>query len=205
MITNDPEDIDYFKLVQEDMKPKGSTIPHPVDWKGKEGAVSKAYGPRVSALNEVEPLDYEHKFRTEDGRRRKLTEKQKRMAQFMLQGYTKRQAMLKAGYSKNVADKSMLSNQKTILAFFEGVRGRFSRLGVDEGFVAEKMREWMTANKTLLTKHGEKEVPDYKTQIEGYDRFAKLIEPKEMVVGKKREIKLTEWIKDEEEEVIEEP
>lgn len=202
MITGDTEDIDYFALVQGKMKPEGSVLPHPTDWKGKDGEGMESFADpniRVATLNEVDPLDYEHKFKTKDGRRRKLTDKQRRMAQYMLQGYTRRQAMIKAGYSTMTANKSFIKQQTTVVSFFEGVRGRFSKLGVDEDFVATKIREWMTANKVINTGMGTKEVPDYKTQIEAYDRFQKLVDPNQQGdKGKKREIKLTEWIQGEE-------
>lgn len=203
MISGDPKDPDYFALVQEKMKPRGSTLPHPADWKGKglldEKDVlvlpdERGARNRIASLNPVAPADYEHKFKTKDGRRRKMSRKQMLQAQYMLQGYTRRQAMLKAGYSEGMSSKSSMKNQKTVLSFFEGVRGRFSKLGVDENFVAEKMKEWMNAHKLLLTKEGEIDVPDYKTQIDGYDRFTKLIDPEKTVGTKKREVKLTEWI-----------
>lgn len=208
MISGDTPDPDYFALVQETMKPRGSTVPHPADWKGKGFVDEKEVlvlpdergaRNRIASLNPVEKSDYEHKFKTSNGRRRKMTRKQMLQAQYMLQGYTRRQAMLKAGYSEAMSTKSSIKNQKTVLSFFEGVRGRFSKLGVDENFVAEKMKEWMNAHKTLLTKNGELDVPDYKTQIDGYDRFTKLIDPEKKVGTKKREIKLTEWISGEKE------
>lgn len=204
MITGDSEDPNYFELVQGKMKPKGSVLPHPIDWKGRHDTIGKEVEDpniRVATLNEVDPLDYDYKFKTKDGRRRKLTNKQKLKAQYMLQGYTQRQAALKAGYSVMTANKQVMKNQRTLVSFFEGVRGRFSKLGVDEDFVAEKIREWMTANKVVVTRTGEMEVPDYKTQIEAYDRFQKLVEPgKDSDKGKKREIKLTEWIQGDEKE-----
>lgn len=225
MISNDPPDPDYFALVQEGMKPKGSKLPHAPSWKGygtgpmhpadlkarqkrlddENKIVRNEPGKKLYTLNPVEAEDYEYRFKSgANGRRRKLTQKQMGMAKYMLEGYTRRQAMLKAGYSENVANKSILSNQKTVLSFFEGVRGRFSKLGINEDFMAEKMAEWLNADKTIVTKNGEVSVPDYKTQIEAYDRFSKLIDPVKTETGKKREIKLTEWISGEKEEKEEE-
>jgi hypothetical protein len=228
MISNDTPDPDYFALVQEGMKPKGSTLPHSADWKGygtgpmhpddlkarqkrldDENKITHMehveQGKKLYTLNPVEAEDYQYRFKSgANGRRRKLTKKQMGMAKYMLEGYTRRQAMLKAGYSQHVADKSVLSQQKTVLSFFEGVRGRFSKLGINEDFMAEKMAEWLNADKTIVTKNGEVSVPDYKTQIEAYDRFSKLIDPVKTDKGKKREIKLTEWISGEKEEKEEE-
>lgn len=102
------------------------------------------------------------------------TPKQIRALQLINQGYSKRQAMLKAGYSVNTAN-----TRSGIFMKSEGVRHMIANVGrqlEDEGltavFIAEKVKEWFNA-----TKEGKKgkDIPDYETQQRAFDKWYKLI------------------------------
>lgn len=189
-INKNVEKIDYFDKVQELNTSEGNNLPHPLDWKGNT-TTTDAIDPRLEA-------DLFKRVEIKGGRKRSLTQKQIQSVKYRMQGYSKRQAMIKAGYSVTTATTQDPKTSKMITTFLEGVKGRFRDLGLDEAFVAEKMKEWMTAEKPLITKQGViGTTPDYKIQIEGYDRYKDIVEPKTTDNrGKKKELVLTEWIND---------
>jgi len=191
--------------------PPGSTIPHPDEWKG-----NTANAPKTSELRRMKFLD-------EVGRKRRLTPKQIKYVQFLLQGYSKRQALLRAGYSPASVDKniSKLTNhspviQETLLS----MKDRLDKLGINDAFIAEKFKEWLDARKPTsgvkitIGKDAPPDLklepltePDYDTQLKAYDRYEKIANPQ---VGKPKEgtvsrrITLEEFIQNDDPAAVEE-
>lgn len=146
----------------------------------------------------------------EDGKvqRRKMTPKQRLMAEYLLKGYNKHQAMLRAGYTKRTADTAISpKNLRTVLTFVDTMEDKLKRLGLTEVYMAKKLIEWMEAKKTVSARVTNKkadvdtddfiDVPDYDTQLKAYDRVEKIFNPvnKQKESGvKKKEITFTEWI-----------
>lgn len=199
-----PQDSEYIQKVQEAMIPRGSSKPHPADWKGN----NKRY---FIKDNPAEKVFYSKETTGRRPRKQQLTGKQLATAQYMLEGYSLRQARLKAGYSTSYAEKTGLAVQKTLKNYLDSIKEKFARKGLNDEYMAEKFKEWMEAKKVVSAKilvlgGGEKgatsqtddfiEVPDYDTQIKAYDRYDKIVNehPKGGGGAKKRELTITEFI-----------
>src|SRR5258706_11805138 len=103
-----PIDTSFFeKKAKEYNTPRGSKIPHPADWKGAKRTMEQ---PHKDGL--ILPADLDKYVAVHQGnmRKRKLTEKQKRYVQLIMQGYTRHQAALRAGYSLHSAQSLNVSN-----------------------------------------------------------------------------------------------
>lgn len=215
-------DFDYFKnTAREKLTPKGSSIPHPANWKGRNNTSTPfdnivTINPEELELNK--PWYSEDRSGTSDGRnptmkrkhvRRVLTDKQKKLAHYLLQGLTKRQAMLRAGYTPTVSSNTTYSNPRLqrVLTYVESLRGKMEKQGLNDDYIAKKFKQWLEAQKVVSARKGSNadsstddfiEVPDYDIQIKAYDRYDKVmsLEGKSQPGFKKREISLTEWIKE---------
>lgn len=200
---------DYLEELQKKHIAKDMKFPHPPDWKGRKGQPLTSFKGNEAHILDPELLedrDFQKRYQVgKSGRYRKLTPKQMLQAKYMLQGHSRRQAKLKAGYSPSEAKSGSLRSQHTLTAFLEGIQGKFARAGITETYVAKKMGEWMEAKKPVRNfKSGAKigEDPDYKTQLEAFKQWREIALPKEPYQkGKKREITLTEWIEQSEDTV----
>lgn len=111
--------------------------------------------------------------------RKKPTIKQVKALQYMSQGMSKRQALLKAGYSLEVASHPGRGFMKS-----DGVKhiGRtmymqLAQAGVTSEFMIEKFKQWLNATKTTNSfTEPDKQVPDYKTQLEAYKEWKKIVD-----------------------------
>lgn len=135
-------------------------------------------------------------------RRRAPTAKQIKALQLVNQGYSKRRAMLEAGYSKNVANQSSrLLKGTAIQGILETMKAYLSEEGLTAKYMAGKFKEWMEATK-VITSHTEPDIliPDYDTQIKAYDRWEKVINKEEgdKVTGLRRKITFEEFVGGEE-------
>lgn len=160
----------YFETVKKAHIPKGSTLPHPPGWKGDHG---------------------------KNGKRKALTQKQMAVAKFMAEGHTIRQARIKAGYSEKGMVRMPL--EPSVRKYFESMKDKLVDKGMDEEFIVNKFWEWLNARRTIVTKNGVFDDPDYRVQMDAYDRFKEIFNPKENK-GKKKELVLTEWITEDQEQ-----
>lgn len=144
-------------------------------------------------------------------RQQKLTPKQRRMAQLLLQGYSARQARLGAGYSLSTSNHlSVYQDNKALKNYMESLKDYLAMQGLDHAFIAGKFKEWLSAQKTVSArvpsaKATERtddfiEVPDYDVQIKAYDRYKNIVEnvtPLQSGQQKKAEFTITQFISDE--------
>lgn len=139
-------------------------------------------------------------------RRIKPTIKQIKSLQYISQGHSTRKAMILAGYSPKQANKSntYLFGMKGAREALESMTAHLARVGLTTEYMAGKVREFVDAKK-IDHSHTEpdKEVPDYRTQIEGVKLWRDILEKNVNGVKgtKKREVTLTEWITGEEDQV----
>ena len=120
------------------------------------------------------------------------TLKQVTALKLISQGYSKRQAMLKAGYSAGSADhpSSRLLQRVSTQEMLDDFRDILVKEGLTAAYMANKFKEWLNAGKS----NGN---PDYTTQIRCYDRWKDILEREESPEnhGKiKRRISFEEWI-----------
>lgn len=106
-------------------------------------------------------------------RHQKPTNKQIRALHLIAtKGYSKRKAMIEAGYSVTTASHNAI-NPESFLEVLEKVKYELLKdPDIQSGFLVKKFKEWMNATKE--TKFGV--VPDYSTQFGGYDRYKELTE-----------------------------
>ena len=138
----------------------------------------------------------------------KPTIRQIKALQYINMGMSKRKAMIKAGYSHNVADEptKKLINTPGVQLLLESMRNELVDQDLTVKYAAKKMKEWFEAKKTHSS-HTEpdREVPDYDVQLKAYDRWAKIVnvgtEPSQGKV--KRQMTVTEFVLGNESEAIE--
>lgn len=107
---------------------------------------------------------------------RRPTQLQMRAAQYLAKGLSKRQSMLKAGYATESADtKAKLLDNVIESTLTEQMKNKLLDKGLGIDKVAEKLGEFIDAKTTLVTKDGEVEVEDRKTQIAAVDRVSKFL------------------------------
>ena len=132
------------------------------------------------------------------------TKKQIMALQLINQGLSPRQAMIKAGYSTNVANnpRKYLFNSQAITNIVDKMQLELKDVNITTSYLAKKLAEWMEATTTKgfkIGKDGFEQVmePDYKTQIAAYDRVKDIygITPqKKDTEGLKRRMTLEEFI-----------
>lgn len=117
------------------------------------------------------------------------------------QGMSKYKAMLKAGYSNNLARKPNRDfyNLKGVKMMIESMASRIMDEGLTTEYMAIKFKEWMDAQK-IHTSHTEpdKHVPDYDTQLKAYDRWKKIMDNeasgRPLEGGVKRKLTIEEFV-----------
>lgn len=143
--------------------------------------------------------------------RKKPTLKQIQALQYMNQGMSKRQAMLKAGYALDTAGHPTRTLMKT-----DGVKmiGRtmymeLAQAGITSEFMIEKFREWLNATKTTNSfTEPDKSVPDYAIQLKAYQEWKKIVDQHEIETNPtgnklKRTLTISEFVTGKEDETTE--
>ncbi len=187
---------DFIQESTERLIPKGSTIPHPAGWKGRASNQLEEMVPGMPLMKVPARVRVE----THTGRqvRRKVTQKQVDALRYRLQGHSKRQAMIKAGYSvKMAAQPSRIFGSPVIKSLLDSMQEEFDKLGINKAYLAGKFKEWMEAKQTVFTKTGKivTEVPDYDTQLKAFDRFKEVVDQENNPKSKlARKITLEEFI-----------
>jgi hypothetical protein len=198
-------DIDFFKLAAErKLTPRGSVKPKHAGWKGNNpGKENQARMQRTDFRSYIMVTKPNGKTY-----RRKLSPKQKLVAEYLLKGFSRRQAMLKAGYTlQHVAKHNTPTYNRTVMTFVESMEEKLRSKGLTEQYVADKFKEWMDAKKVVSAYRTGKsadettddfiEIPDFDIQLKAYDRLEKILNsrnnaPKD--APKKREVTFTEWV-----------
>jgi len=144
-------------------------------------------------------------------RKKQPTVKQIKAIQYINQGMSQRQAMLKAGYSNVTASTSssrVLMKSKGVRDLLAGMAGELQDAGLHNKYMVDKFKEWLEAQKTTsgmrIKKNKDGSVEkleavteaDYQTQIAGYDRWKKIMDDQAPGnTGKvKRKITLEEFL-----------
>ncbi len=193
-------DLDFFKSVAAERKKK-KKLP--------AGFTARAKNDNGVLLRQKDFLGYVD-VPDKNGvvRRRKLTQKQRTTAEYMLKGLSRRQAQIKAGYSlKQIEIRNSAKFHKTLMTFIETMEDKLKRQGLTETYMAEKLGEWIDAKRTVSARStGKKadeqtddfiDVPDYDTQIKAFDRWEKIFNPvrdRKSDEGKKRQVTFTDWV-----------
>lgn len=182
---------DFVEQVRKDLIPKGSTVPHPPEWKGnnaEEGVVVTGEIPGQVKITRSDKKVH----------RRKIDPRKAKALTYMLQGYSKRQSMLKAGYSTNVASKpTEWLSQKSIQSVLASMQDKFISAGITPEFIAAKMKEWLSAEKTIATTIMGTQIksPDYDTQLKAFDKWKGVVGPTNPTTpGKTRKLTLEEFV-----------
>lgn len=180
---------DFVEQVRKDLIPEGSVAPHPAEWKGngaEEGTViDKDIPSEVAVQGKVQ-------------RKRKVDPRKAKALTYMLQGYSKHQAMLKAGYSKYVASKpTEWLSQQSVQGVINALQNKFIAAGINEEFIAAKMKEWLGAEKTIATTIMGTRIkePDYDTQLKAFDKWKGVVGgPNPSGSGKGRKMTIEEFV-----------
>ena len=124
---------------------------------------------------------------------RKPTRKQTMFLHYLSQGHSKRQSMLKAGYSLSSANvpKNILS-KPTMQATMESMTDILARSGLTAEYAAVKLAELLEATKMV----NGKEFPDYSVQLKAFDIWFDIMKAAEKVEKEipKRRISIEEFI-----------
>lgn len=131
-------------------------------------------------------------------RRVKPSIRQIRALQYKNQGMSTRQAMIKAGYSKNSSGQPgrLLYGTGGVKQILDSMAGELNDAGLTTKYMVGKFKEWMEAEK-VHTSHTEPDrtVPDYDVQLKAYDRWEKVMTPKDIGGGKvKRKLTIEEFV-----------
>ena len=126
-------------------------------------------------------------------RHRTPSPKQIKALQLINQGYSKRRAMIEAGYSKSTANckPHLVTRSRAALEVYESMKGALTNSKLNGEYMARKFEKWLEAQKT--------DKDDYKTQIAAFREFKDVVKPVESESGLKRKITFEEFIGDESE------
>lgn len=158
---------DKIKNAEQNLIPRGSTVPHPPDWKGKE-MNNYTVVPGVPVVTVPKKM----KIVTKGGftKRMKPTAKQIKALSYRLQGYTRRQSLIRAGYSLKYASQPGRTFRSPVLKnLLASMQEEFQRQGITQTFIAAKFKEWFDAK----DRHRD---PNYEVQLKAFDRFKSVID-----------------------------
>lgn len=144
--------------------------------------------------------------------RKKPTLKQIQALQYINQGMSKRQAMLKAGYALDTAghpDRTLMKADG-VKMIGRSMYMELAQAGITSEFMIEKFKEWLNATKSTNSfTEPDKSVPDYAIQMKAYQEWKKIVDmydaennPKNGQI--KRTLTISEFVTGKEEGVIEE-
>lgn len=143
--------------------------------------------PIIDAVTIPEIKEIKHRHRTPSA-------KQIRALQLINQGYSKRRAMLEAGYAKSTANckPHLVTRSRAAMEVFESMKGALTNSKLNGEYMARKFEKWLEAQKD--------DKDDYKTQIAAFKEFKDVVKPAEEQSGLKRKITYEEFLGEEENE-----
>ena len=107
------------------------------------------------------------------------TLKQIKALQFMNQGMSKRQALLKAGYSSEVAShpSKHFMKKKGVQSMLNTMAVELADAGLTTSYMVNKFKEWMEAQKVEHSPVApDRDVPDYSVQMRAYTEWKKILD-----------------------------
>jgi hypothetical protein len=107
------------------------------------------------------------------------TLKQVQALQYMNQGMSKRKALLKAGYSNEVASHPTKAFMKSagVKQIAQTMYMELAMAGITSEFMIDKFKEWLNATKqTNSYTEPDKTVPDYAIQLKAYQEWKKIVD-----------------------------
>lgn len=111
---------------------------------------------------------------------------------YMSNGLSKRQSMIRAGYSISTANQATrVLKTQSMHQLIDTFQDKLNKLGITPDYVAAKLVEWFDATK-IVNGHI---VPDYEIQTKAYDICFKILKESEEPANKpERKIKLETWL-----------
>jgi hypothetical protein len=122
-------------------------------------------------------------------RHRAPTTKQIRALQLINQGYSKRRAMIEAGYSKSTANTKNVVKSSAAIQILDSMKNSLQDPRLSGQFMANKMVQWLDAKKS--------DPDDYKTQIAAFREYKNIMEPEKDESRIKKRVTFEEFIEDE--------
>ena len=122
-------------------------------------------------------------------RHRTPSVKQIRAIQLRNQGYSKRRAMIEAGYSINSADthKDMVFKSRAAVDIYDIMKNSLRDSGLTADYMAKKFEQWMDAQK--------EDPDDYSTQLQAAKLYKEIMQPqKENPTNLKRKVTYEEFL-----------
>jgi len=123
-------------------------------------------------------------------RKRKPSARQVKAFHYMSQGMSKRAAMLKAGYSLNVANthgKWLTQESMASRELFDNLKRSLTGTKITGEYLANKFQQWLEAQKD--------DKADYKTQLQAFRELMGAVKPAENTSeGVKRKITFEEFV-----------
>lgn len=106
----------------------------------------------------------------------------------MSQGYSRRQAMLHAGYKLSTANQSIrVMRTNSMINLVESFQDKLAKAGITTDYIAAKIAEWMEATKIV----NGNEVPAYDTQLKAYSIVVTIMKETEKMQDGKPKPKLS--------------
>lgn len=139
------------------------------------------------------------------------TLKQIKALQYINQGDSPRKAMVKAGYSLSGGASHPGRNlfaTPGVKRLISNMAGELSDEGLTVKYMVGKFKEWLEATKTTNSfTEPDKNIPDYKVQLEAYKEWKKIMDQHEQAVNPQggqisRKLTIEEFVTGKEEEVI---
>lgn len=122
-------------------------------------------------------------------RHRTPSVKQIKAIQLRNQGYSKRRAMIEAGYSINSANshKDMVFKSRAALDIYESMKESLRSSKLNGDYMARKFEQWMDAQKD--------DPDDYQIQLQAAKLYKEVMQPaKEVPSNLKRKVTFEEFI-----------
>ena len=132
--------------------------------------------------NNAPPKEVKHRHRTP-------SVKQVKALQLMSQGYSKRRAMIEAGYSKSTADNKphLVTRSKAAVQIMNTMKDAlYNNPKLKGEYLAGKFVQWLEAQKD--------DKDDYKTQLKAMEIYKEIMEPQKETPGVKRKITYEEFL-----------
>lgn len=128
-------------------------------------------------------------------RKVKPTIKQIRTLQYLQQGMSRRQAMLKAGYAKNTAHVGKVNQFNGFKQLVYRMPELLQKAGLTDDYMVDKFKEWLEATKMHTSPtEPDRNVPDYQVQLKAFDRWKELMQPKLNNTTIKRKLTIEEYV-----------
>lgn len=130
----------------------------------------------------------------------KPTVKQIAALNYINQGMSKRQAMIRAGYSVSTAryPKGNLMVSNGAKQTMESLKEELINKGLTVEYMAGKIKEWIDAKKIITSHTGpDFEFPDWEVQIKGFKEYGKIMgfdSSQDEIAKVKRKMTITEFV-----------